>query len=96
MSETPPSGTESTCTMLEAAYPDGLADSDYLPLLSVLGEDMSHRQLTAAVCFVFGRDPAIVLNDVYRAQNPGWRSNTSVEYVRSHLRNFGYDEWRSE
>lgn len=91
-----PEGLESTFALMRAAYPDGLPDEDYLPLLRVLSEHMSERALGQAIALLFDRERIVVQNDA--AATWSWRglSAADVERVVQHLRKYGFDKWKAE
>ena len=47
---------------LRRAYPDGVPPGEYLPLLAVLQQDMSARNLALVVGELTGKDPIVVEN----------------------------------
>lgn len=51
MTDDAPEGLASTFLMLRRAYPQGLPNADYMPLLLAIGEEMSERQLATAIAF---------------------------------------------
>ena len=93
MTDDAPEGLASTFLMLRRAYPQGLPNADYMPLLLAIGEEMSERQLATAIALLFERSQAEVRNDSAAAQSTRKPSSEEVARVRSHLRLFGYDEW---
>lgn len=56
--------------VLARAYPEGLPDADYPPLLAALAIDMSHRGVAELVSAFTGRDYHLILNDVRGAVSP--------------------------
>ncbi len=47
------------------AYPGGMPDAAYVPVLALLYEHFSDRNLVELMAAVTGKDAATVLNDVY-------------------------------
>lgn len=84
----------STYVMIERAFPGGIEAWAYLPLLSILYDHMSDRNLAQVVADISGRDHAEVLNDVYRV-GAGLDLPRKDE-VLSRLRAHGYDAWADE
>jgi hypothetical protein len=84
----------STYKMIGCAFPDGIDEWAYLPLLHILYDHMSDRTLASVVADMSGRDYARVLNDVYRvaADRPPPRRDEVLARLRQH----GYDAWTSE
>lgn len=91
-----PEGLDSTARLLTDAYPNGLPDQDYLPLLLLLSEEMSERALGEIVALLFERERVVVQNDAAAAQSVNPPSPEETERVRQHLHNFGYEEWTRE
>ncbi|WP_433128324.1 DUF3349 domain-containing protein [Micromonospora sp. CA-240977] len=78
--------------VLRRAYPEGLADEDYLPLLVVLWPDFSDRNLAALVAELIGGQPAIVSNDAAAAVAGRRRPPPQdVDRVRELLASVGYE-----
>ena len=92
-----PESLLSTCNMLCLAYPSGIPDSDYFPLLSILAEDMSERAIghVIEICG-FRPDRIIVGNDVAKALSVCRPTESEIARVRAHLGQAGYQEWLSE
>ena len=51
--------------MLRSAYPGGMPDAAYVPVLALLYEHFSDRNLVELMAAVTGKDAATVLNDIY-------------------------------
>lgn len=51
--------------MLRSAYPGGMPDAAYVPVLALLYEHFSDRNLVELMAAVTGKDAAVVLNDIY-------------------------------
>ncbi|WP_199728894.1 DUF3349 domain-containing protein [Corallococcus sp. CA053C] len=91
-----PAHLEVTARMIRRAFPDGLSEADYLPLLTVLYPHMSHRNLAEVVSHVTGRDYAFVLNDVYGVQGGFGLHPDAVAAVHTRLLAVGFDAWSKE
>jgi hypothetical protein len=80
--------------VLRRAYPDGLPDSDYLPLLAFLREEMSERNLAAVVAEFIDGETVVVANDSAAAASIRRPSAVDVQRVRHRLEAGGweYDE----
>ena len=76
--------------VLRAAYPTGLPDGDYLPLLAVLHDGYSERQLAALVAEFTGRERVVVDNDHARAVSSHRPDGQQVASVRARLEEAGY------
>ena len=86
-----PSHLASTAAMLRETFPAGLSKEDYQPLIVVLSEEMSQRNLAEVLSAVFGLNYHRILNDNGRAVDAA-----DVERVRRKLVPFGYDQWLKE
>ena len=93
MSEDAPEGSESTFALLRAAYPQGLPDEDYLPLLRLLIDHMSERRLGETIGILFEREAVVVQSDSAAAQSVRQPSSSDMERVRQRLETHGYDAW---
>lgn len=51
--------------MLRSAYPGGMPDTAYVPVLALLYEHFSDRKLSELMAAVTHKDAATVLNDIY-------------------------------
>lgn len=91
-----PKHLESTYRMITSAYPKGVVKSKYLPLIAVLYDYMSDRNLAEVISLCTGKDYAVVINDVYRTQSTDKPSDREVENVRQELLPFGFEEWKEE
>jgi hypothetical protein len=76
--------------VLASAFPDGVADTDYLALLVVLDDGFSHRQLAALVAGFTGRNRVDVENDRAHAVSTRRPDPQRVNAVRDQLRAAGY------
>jgi len=86
----------STFNMLKSAYPAGIPPNEYLPLLRLLYEEMSDRNLALTVGLLIGTDAPLVLNDIYRAAAEMKLESSEVQKVRKKLSQYGYEEWLKE
>ncbi|CBN56984.1 MULTISPECIES: DUF3349 domain-containing protein [Kamptonema] len=82
----------STYKLIERAFPDGINQEDYLPLLALLYEQMSDRNLAEVVAYYTEKDYYSVLNDVYSVQS----SDVLISKVKERLLACGYDDWLQE
>jgi hypothetical protein len=85
-----------TFEMIRAAFPEGVSESVYRPLLALLYEGMSFRGVAGVVAYCTGRPYSLVYNDVLGAVSPytpDRPDQTQLESVRRQLREHGYDEW---
>ncbi|MDB9510259.1 DUF3349 domain-containing protein [Kamptonema animale CS-326] len=82
----------STYKLIGRAFPNGINQEDYLPLLALLYEQMSDRNLAEVIAYYTGKDYYIVLNDVYSVQS----SDVPISKVKERLLACGYDDWLQE
>jgi hypothetical protein len=82
--------------LLRAAYPEGVPDEDYLPLLVVLNPDLSARNLAAVIAELIDGEAVVVDNDAAAAAGSRRPPAKDVQRVRDHLMAFGYqpEQWR--
>ncbi len=86
-----------TYQMLLCAFPQGVEEQYYLPLLAVLREHMSFRSV-ARVIAAFTNNPyeKVLITEVYGIEDDLRPSGEAIEEVRSKLYECGYYEWISE
>ncbi|MGG6267657.1 hypothetical protein ACQ4M3_11635 [Leptolyngbya sp. AN03gr2] len=94
MQKTIPTHLVSTYQLLQCAFPQGIEEQEYLPLLSILYKQMSDRGLAQVIAELTGREYPIVLNDVYRVGMA--EGSFAVEEVKQKLIRCGYENWLLE
>ncbi|WP_437621377.1 DUF3349 domain-containing protein [Sorangium sp. So ce1151] len=87
---------ERTKDMLRRAFGDGPPESLYRPLLFVLYEHMSNRNLAKSVSVAFNLDYDEVLNDVYDVASKRDISQEEQNAVAQRLEPAGFFEWIRE
>jgi hypothetical protein len=88
---------QSTVDMICCAFPDKIDSWAYLPLLLVLYEHMSDRNLALVVSSVSAIPYERVLNDVYKVGgDPECCQADAVAQVLERLQNCGFERWVSE
>lgn len=90
-----PQHLASTFAMLERAYGGGIPTSSILPVLRLLLEHMSHRNLADVLQALLPERVQCWLNEVYRAADLAL-DDPAVLAAREHLRAHGYDAWVQE
>ncbi|MBE9008966.1 DUF3349 domain-containing protein [Pseudanabaenaceae cyanobacterium LEGE 13415] len=95
MQKTIPAYLASTYQLLQSAFPQGIENQDYLPLLVLLHDQMSDRSLAQVIAEFVGRDYPAVLNDVYGI-NAASVARESLENVKQKLIRGGYENWLLE
>jgi hypothetical protein len=89
----------STQEMLRRAYPEGIPEDDYLPLLALLHAHMSFRTLARVMADATGRAYETVYQDVLGAASPhqpGKPPLIDLERVRLRLQPHGFEQWCAE
>lgn len=96
MQKTIPAHLASTYQLLQCAFPQGIDDQDYLPLLSILYEQMSDRSLVQAIAEFTGKEYHIVLNDVYHIGAIAAFSAEVTDPIKQKLIHCDYEKWLVE
>lgn len=96
MNQKLPEYLSSTYEMLKCAFPNGLDNEDYFPLLVALYEGMSQKNLATVIAFFMDRDYAIVYNDVLRSQSTDIPDSEMVAAIKERLLPCGYATWVTE
>jgi len=86
----------STYNLIKRAFPNGINTSAYLPLLVLLDEEMSDRNLAEVVAQYTGKEYEIVFNDLYRVKSTDIPSQASIAKIKQLLLASGYQEWLEE
>lgn len=79
-----------TFNMLRKAYPAGISEVDYSPLLALLYEFFSDRNLASLISHITNKDPDLVLNDIYASASIKKPNDTAIKSVKIHLENYGF------
>jgi hypothetical protein len=85
-----------TAELLLRAYSTGLPEEDYLGLVAVLCEHMSHRNLAQSVSKAFDRDYDGVLNDIGKACSMAQHAPGEVARLEGKLNEAGLQAWIRE
>ncbi len=89
-----PDYLSSTRELLERAFPDGVREADYLPLVAALSENMSIRNLADVISNYTETSWPRAYNDVLLVLSDGpVPAPTAVERVKQKLLPYGYQEW---
>jgi hypothetical protein len=91
-----PTHLQTTVQLLRAGFPKGMSNEAYLPLLALLGTNLSDRNLADVMAHVFSLDRARVLHDIYRSRSTDAPSAETIEKVRQRLLPHGYVRWQQE
>ncbi len=85
-----------TYKLIQRAFPDGVKQEDYFPLLALLYGEMSDRNLAEVMAHSTGKDYSIVLNDVYAVGSTYAPDAKAIAKLKKHLLACGYAEWLEE
>lgn len=96
MQKTIPAHLVNTYRMLQCAFPQGIDEQKYLPLLPVLYEQMSDRGLAQVVAEYTGRKYYSVLNDVYQVGAMTAFPVELTDAIKRKLIHCGYEKWLAE
>jgi hypothetical protein len=91
-----PEHLRATYNLLQSAFPHGLAPESYMPLLTLLGDELSDRNLAEVMACAFEVDHEHALNDIYRARSTDAPSAEAVEKLKQTLLPYGYEKWLRE
>ena len=86
-----PEFLEGAFSVLRGAYPAGVPERDYLPLLAFLWDEMSKRALARVVAELTGRDPDDVYHDAHAATSSRRPAESDVARVRRLLEEKGWE-----
>lgn len=70
---------------LRQAYPDGVPPGEYAPLLALLREDMSAKNLAVVVGELTGKDPIVVENDAAAWASIQRVDAAEIDRVKHHI-----------
>lgn len=71
--------------LLKDIYPKDIDEADYLPLLAVLYEHFSDRNLASLISHLTPKDADVILNDIYAAASTKRPSPSAIERVTKKL-----------
>ncbi|MDZ8261988.1 DUF3349 domain-containing protein [Nostoc sp. ChiQUE01b] len=86
----------STYKLIQCAFPNGIETQYYLPLLALLYDEMSDRNLAEIVAHYTTKHYGVVLNDVYRVKTTDVPKAEAIDKVKQRLLVCGYEEWLKE
>ncbi|MEH1790446.1 DUF3349 domain-containing protein [Nostoc sp.] len=96
MQKTIPAHLASTYELIQCAFPQGIDEQKYLPMLSILYTNMSDRSLAQVIADYTGKDYHIVLNDVYRVGSMTTFSDEVIDSVKQKLNTPDYEKWLAD
>lgn len=91
-----PPHLQSTYKLIQCAFPNGIEAEDYEPLLALLSEEISDRNLAAVISYYVDKEYSVVLNDVYRVQSIDIPKTEAIDNLKKHLFSCGYQQWLEE
>jgi hypothetical protein len=91
-----PKHLRATYNLVQSAFPKGIPQEAYMPLLTLLGDELSDRNLAEVMACAFDVDYEHALNDIYRARSTEVPSAEAVERLKQTLLPYGYDKWLRE
>jgi hypothetical protein len=92
MQKTIPAHLASTYQLIQCAFPHGIDNQMYFPLLRILYEHMSDRNLAQVISEYSGKDYYGVLNDIYGVGELGTVLPEGIDSVKQKLMNCNYYE----
>lgn len=84
---------EATLEFLKCAFPNGLDEEEYFPLLHVLLGDMTIRAASWLVGILLSKHYMDIYNDALYAKSSYVPDSTVVESLTKRLEECGYSEW---
>jgi hypothetical protein len=88
---------ESTARLIQCAFPEGLIDAEYYPLLYLLTREMSLRAASSFVGMLVGADYMYIYNDALGASSRDFEPNMEIlEGLKSRLESCGFYKWLDE
>ena len=85
---------EPSVNLLKKTFPNGISEEDYYPLLDLLYEDFSDRQLAELIGWFKGNNSIEILNDIYKSQSNKKPKPEAVTRIKKQMQKHGYDEWK--
>ncbi|MNJ50969.1 hypothetical protein D3C77_462610 [compost metagenome] len=82
--------------MLKSAFPNGIGNEDYYPIMCLLYEYMSDRNLAEVISSITEKDIAIILNDIQKSVSVNLPSDEVMQKIRKKLLPYGFEEWTEE
>lgn len=82
-----------TYTMLKCAYPEGIPETEYLPVMALLYQIMSFRTMARVLSALTDKSYSLVYNDVSGFEADPQPSPEQVETVKRKLDACDYEDW---
>lgn len=87
---------KTTYELLQRAFPKGIQSEWYYPLLAILTEEMSDRNLAEVIAYYTQTPYSQVLNDIYEVQSIHVPSQDEIRVVQNCLLKANYQQWLEE
>lgn len=85
---------QNTLRLLECVFPKGLQEAEYLPLLHILGKEMTIRAAASFVGTLVGKYYMDVYHDAMVAKGDSYHPDLNiVENLKERLKECGYEAW---
>lgn len=88
-----PSYLQDIYEVLRCAFPEGVSDEEYWPVLSILHQVMSFWTIADVLSVLSNKDRSEVYNDASGFGLDPAPPTTEVEKVKHKLNTCGYEEW---
>jgi hypothetical protein len=91
-----PAYLHDTYQMLKCAYPSGVPESDYIPLLAIVHEYMSFWTIADVLSVLTGKDRSLIYNDAsgYGIDDPFYDfTQDDIDRVKARLVPYGFEQW---
>jgi hypothetical protein len=83
-----------TLQFLKCVFPDGLAESEYFPILHILRQDMTIRAASSLVGVLLSKNYLDVYNDALYVNTTRYVPDIpTIEGLKKRLAECGYEDW---
>ena len=92
-----PKHMHSTYMLLRSAYPKGIPDHDYFPLMAIMADTgMSNRSIAEAMGLYFGKEYSEFLHDVAHVLPNTEMHEGEKRRILRRLQPHGFEQWAKE
>ena len=91
-----PDHLQTTLQLLQRAFPNGIGEGEYSPLLYLLYTHMADENLALVISEYTGREMGVVLNDILLAGSRTNELSDAHDLVRKRLLDAGFDKWAAD
>ena len=86
-----------TYMLLRSAYPEGIPDHDYFPLMAIMADTgMSNRSIAEAMGFYFGKEYVEFLHDIAHVLPNTEVHEDEKRRILRRLQPHGFEQWAKE